>query len=100
MKDAGKREQTFRGNEDILPYSDRDCHRFFYFSEKQRENIVYIVENIQIRSPKPVSARGRELPFRVAYIAVIASAVTLSAASLTLGGEIAMLKKKTRRSPL
>ena len=60
MKDAGKREQTFRGNEDILPYSDRDCHRFFYFSEKQRENIVYIVENIQICSPDSVSAMERD----------------------------------------
>ena len=100
MKDAGKREQTFRGDENILPYSDRDCHRFFYFSEKQRKFFACIVENIQIRTPKPVSARGKELPFRVALGTVIASSATLSAASLTSGGEIAMLKKKTRRSPL
>ena len=40
--------------------SDRDCHRFFYFSEKQRENIVYIVENIQIHSPDSVSAMERD----------------------------------------
>ena len=64
MKDAGKREQTFRGNEDILPYSDRDCHRFFYFSGKQRESIVYIVESIQIRSPDSVSAMEKDALFR------------------------------------
>lgn len=33
---------------------------FFYFSEKQRENIVYIVENIQIRSPDSVSTMERD----------------------------------------
>lgn len=32
----------------------------FYFSEKQRENIVYIVENVQIRSPDSVSAMERD----------------------------------------
>ena len=60
MKDAGKREQTFRGDANILPYSDRDCHRFFYFSEKQRKSSVYIVENTQIRSPDSVSAIERD----------------------------------------
>ena len=56
----GNESKLFVVIEDILPYSDRDCHRFFYFSEKQRENIVYIVENIQIRSPDSVSAMERD----------------------------------------
>ena len=59
MKDAGKREQTFRGDENILPYSDRDCHRFFYFSEIRRKFFVYIVKNNQIHSPEPVFSMGR-----------------------------------------
>ncbi len=33
---------------------------FFIFSEKQRESIVYIVENIQIRSPDSVSPMERD----------------------------------------
>ena len=60
MKDAGKREQTFCVDGDILAHPDTDCHRLFYFSEKQRENIVYIVENIQIRSPDSISAMERD----------------------------------------
>lgn len=32
----------------------------FYFSGKQRESIVYIVENIQIRSSDSVSAMERD----------------------------------------
>ena len=45
VKDAGKREQTFCVDGDILAHPDTDCHRFFYFSEKRRKNFVYLMKN-------------------------------------------------------
>jgi hypothetical protein len=45
VKDAGKREQTFCVDGDILAHPDTDCHRFFYFSEKRRKKCAYLMKN-------------------------------------------------------
>jgi hypothetical protein len=55
VKDAGKREQTFCVDGDILAHPDTDCHRFFYFSEKRRKNFAYLMKNTQTASPEPAS---------------------------------------------